>query len=198
MKEVKLHRFAGPFNEIPFQNYIQSPVGLVPKAGNQTRLIFHLFYTFKNGNKSVNEWIPKELCLVKYRDLDHAVRNCIHFMQSPAFKNTMGLTMASPVAKTLFFGSTDLKSAFRQMPLKRKMWPILIIKATNLITGKMQYFVDKCLPFGASISCTLFQRLSNSLKHIVETMESMYNSVTNYLDDFLFVHLVRAVCNRIM
>ena len=31
MKEVKEKRIAGPYLEIPFQNYIQSPVGLVPK-----------------------------------------------------------------------------------------------------------------------------------------------------------------------
>ena len=32
MKEVSHKRFAGPFNEVPFEYYIQSPVGLVPKA----------------------------------------------------------------------------------------------------------------------------------------------------------------------
>ena len=31
MKEVQLGHFAGPFTEIPFRYYIQSPVGLVPK-----------------------------------------------------------------------------------------------------------------------------------------------------------------------
>ena len=32
MKEVELHRFAGPFEHIPFREYVQSPVGLVAKA----------------------------------------------------------------------------------------------------------------------------------------------------------------------
>ena len=45
MKEVQNNRFAGPFENIPFKNYTQSPVGLVPKgAGMDTRLIFHLSY----------------------------------------------------------------------------------------------------------------------------------------------------------
>ena len=35
MKEVKAKRFAGPFKNIPFENYIQSPIGLVPKSGNR-------------------------------------------------------------------------------------------------------------------------------------------------------------------
>ena len=33
MKEVKLKRYAGPFKEIPFETYMQSPIGLVPKDG---------------------------------------------------------------------------------------------------------------------------------------------------------------------
>ena len=61
MKEVKLKRFARPFAEIPFDNYIQSPVGLVPKAGGQTRLIFHLSYNFSDDlerDGSVNYFTP--------------------------------------------------------------------------------------------------------------------------------------------
>ena len=43
MVEVKAKRYAGPFKKIPYKNYIQSPVGLVPKdKGKKTRLIFHL------------------------------------------------------------------------------------------------------------------------------------------------------------
>ena len=45
MKEVKDKRFAGPFEEVPFEYFIQSPVGLVPKDnGTKTRLIFHFSY----------------------------------------------------------------------------------------------------------------------------------------------------------
>ena len=76
MKEVKLKRVAGPFKDIPYENFIQSPIGLVPKAGNsgQTRLIFHLSYDFdKNEERSLNFYTPKSKCSVKYRDLDHAV-----------------------------------------------------------------------------------------------------------------------------
>ena len=46
MKEVKLGRTAGPFRQVPYKNYIQSPIGLVPKAGGQTRMIFHLSFDF--------------------------------------------------------------------------------------------------------------------------------------------------------
>ena len=58
IKEVKLGRVAGPFDEIPFENFIQSPIGLVPKVGNkkqnQTRLIFHLSYNFTDSKVREN------------------------------------------------------------------------------------------------------------------------------------------------
>ena len=45
MKEVGLKRYAGPFTRIPFDTYIQSPIGLVLKdGGKDVRLIFHLSY----------------------------------------------------------------------------------------------------------------------------------------------------------
>ena len=75
MKEVKVKRVAGPFDEIPFENYIQSPIGLVPKVGgDSTRLIFHLSYDCKkDGLGSVNHFTPSEKCSVKYKDLDYAI-----------------------------------------------------------------------------------------------------------------------------
>ena len=59
MKEVQLGRFAGPYREPPFECFVQSPIGLVPKdKGTKTRLIFHLSYPCDGD--SVNSGIPKE------------------------------------------------------------------------------------------------------------------------------------------
>ena len=80
MSEVELGRYAGLFNEdeLPFENFMQSPIGLVPKAGNKnkTRLIFHLPYNFnKQEGTSFNANTPKEKCSAKYNDLDEAIKN---------------------------------------------------------------------------------------------------------------------------
>ena len=76
MAEVKLGRFAGPFDKPPLEYFVQSPIGLVPKdKGLKTRFIFHLSYP-RSGN-SVNSGIPKELCTVKYPDFDEAVKLCL-------------------------------------------------------------------------------------------------------------------------
>ena len=79
----------------------------------------------------------------------------------------------------------------------------LVMKTKHPLTGKMLYFIDKCLPFGSSISCAHFQSLSNALAHIVEVKTRtinprLGNKITNYLDDFLFLSLIRALCNQQM
>ena len=75
MKEVKAERYAGPFEKIPFDNYIQSPIGLVPKdGGNDTRLIFHLSYPRGKSSTSVNANTPDHLCKVTYPDFIEVIQ----------------------------------------------------------------------------------------------------------------------------
>ena len=187
MKEVKEGRYTGPFKEIPFEYYIQLPIGLVPKdGGKKTRLIFHLSYDVKkSGLSSLNSYIPKDSCTVKYHDLDEAI--------ACSFKWGGGKTK-----KTVYYGKTNVESAFRLVPLKRSCWMLLIFKARHPITKKIWYFVDKCLPFRASISCKIFQRFSDALKHIIEGKTQIYMAVVNYLDDFLFITYTIRECNRMM
>ena len=175
MKEVKEGRYAGPFEEIPFEYYIQSPIGLVPKdGGKSTRLIFHLSYPRESGS-SVNENTPQSQCTVKYPDFNEAIQLCI--------KEGKGCKIVK----------SDIKSAFRNLGIKRKHWKFLVMKATNPADGKTYYFVDKCLPFGASISCFHFQRFSNAIKHIVQFKTK--KSLANYMDDFFFAQLMKLLCN---
>ena len=98
MKEVKAGHYAGPFDQIPFKYFIQSPIGLVPKdGGKKTRLIFHLSYKFSNGNESINFWTPKESCSVRYNDLDDAIANT--------------LNLKSQGSQHIYMAKTDLKMA---------------------------------------------------------------------------------------
>ena len=176
MKEVKAKRYAGPFKEIPFNTYIQSPIGLVPKdGGKDTRLIFHLSYPRGKGS-SVNANTPKEACSVTYPDFTKAIQLCLK------------------QGKNCHIAKSDMKSAFRNLGILKKHWRYLVMKAVNPLDGLTYYFVDKCLPFGASISCSHFQRFSNAVKHIVQWKTK--ESLVNYLDDFLFAHLIKLLCNN--
>ena len=107
MSEVSENRVAGPFEIVPFDYFIQSPIGLVPKHGNKTRLIFHLSYNFPDGSEgggSLNHHTPRELCTVHYKDLDYAVRCCLRV------KNSISSVCDSAIA---YMSKTDIRSAFR-------------------------------------------------------------------------------------
>ena len=126
LKEVRIVWVAGPFDQIPFSDFIQSPIGLVPKdGGKQTRLIFHLPYDFSDY-RSVNHYIPQELCSVKYHDLDVAVNICLRLIKQDG--------------EVVFMSKTNGKSAFCVLPLDRESWHWLIMKAENPETKRIQFF----------------------------------------------------------
>ena len=116
MKEVKHNRYTGPFQKIPFKNYIQSPVRLVPKGQNDTRLIFHLSQP-RVGGGSVNAETPKDLCTVRYCDFTQAIRACLD------------LGVDCKLCKS------DMKSAFRNLGMKPGQFCLLVLKATSPIDG---------------------------------------------------------------
>ena len=191
MKKVGEKKFAGPFSKIPYTNYIQSPIGLVPKSGGKTRLIFYLSYNFiddKEKHGSLNYFTPKELCTVNYHDLDVAVRYCL---------KTSGQA-GQGLRKPIYLAKSDLMSAFRMIPIAKEHWCWMVLKAEDPRTGRVMYFVDKCLPFGASISCSHFQRFSNAIKFLIEYITGKTLQVVNYLDDFLFIETSAATCNAMV
>ena len=193
MKEVDLGRFAGPFTkqEFPFTNYIQSLVGLVPKSGNKTRLIFHLSFDFgsQSSELSVNHHTPSELCSLKYNDLDVAVKACMQLLHNTG-------------TSQLFFAKTDATSEFRLLPMSLNSRDWLVIKVRHPISNQMCYFIDKCLSFGSSISCALFQKFSDSLCFLTEwriqALLYLPPTITNYLDDFLFAAISYLLCNHML
>ena len=177
MKEVNLGRFAGPFkeSEIPFKNFIQSPIGLVPKGnGTDTRLIFHLSYP-KTGD-SVNSQTPSWMCTTEYSDFSEAIRICLSEGESCRI------------------GKSDMQSAFRNLGVRPEQFCWLLMKARSPIDGQIYYFADKCIPFGSSVSCSHFQRVSDGIAHIVR-FRNHGKPLVNYLDDFFFAALLRAICD---
>ena len=177
MKEVKLKRYAGPFETIPFQHYLQSPIGLVPKDnGKDTRLIFHLSYPRGPQSTSLNANTPSELCSVKYPDFSDAVQLCLREGQGCAISRS------------------DVQMVFRNLGIKKSQWCLLVMKARSPLDGKIKFFVDKAVPFGASRSCFLFQEVSCAVAHLVKFRTKKDN--INYLDDYLFAEMVKTLCNR--
>ena len=119
MKEIKAGQYVRPYADIPFKNYIQSPIGLVPKDGGRaTRLIFHQSYNFSENldeDVSLNYFTPRELCTVHYKDLDYAIQTFMKFKESQRF----------------FLSKTDLRSAFCRLPILAKDHWLLCMQATH-------------------------------------------------------------------
>ena len=172
---------------------MQSPVGLVPKANNKTRLKFHLSYDFGDGTdearRSFNFHTPKDLCSIHYNDLDHSVKNCLDLLRKAS-----EMLVTRP---QIYLGKSDLSNAFKLAPALVKHHKWLVLKAQHPVSGKVWFFIDLCMPFGASISCAIFQAFSDALKHIMEWILKD-KALTNYLDDFLFLALLKQRCDYMM
>ena len=136
---------------------------------------------------SLNAATPVNKCLVQYPDMDRAIETCLAL---DLWENQGD--------GTIYYSKTDVQSAFRILPLNKNSYKWLLMKATNPVNGKTYYFVEKCLPFGASISCAHFQRFSNALRHIFEKKTGSVMIVTNYLDDFLFVVNTKEKCDKLV
>ena len=146
-------------------------------GGSDCRLIFHLSYP-KNGTSSVNANTPADKCKVVYPDFSEAIKLCIK------------------EGKFCHLSRSDMKSAFRNLGILRKHWPFLCMKAKSPIDNKWYIFVDKCLPFGARISCILFQEFSDCIAFLVQCKSASGKKVINYLDDYLFIALLKTLCNN--
>ena len=89
-----------------------------------------------------------------------------------------------------------MKSAFRNLPIKPEHWRWLVMMAKHPRTKRKFYFYDKTVPFGASISCSNFQRVSNPIEYLYKYRTG--KRATNYLDDFLFAALLQIYCNKLV
>ena len=147
----------------------------MPKdKGLKTRLIFHLSYP-RDGD-SVNSGIPKQDCSVKYPDFERAIELCI------------AAGVSCSIAKS------DMSSAFRHILLRPDQWYLMVMKATHPVSKKTYFFIDKCLPFGSSISSAIFQDVSDAIAFLVQFKMGKNN--VNYLDDYLFVLLLKRECDH--
>ena len=99
--------------------------------------------------------------------------------------------MCLEVGPVCYVAKSDFKAAFRNLPIKPQDQKLLVMKAKNPAMNKWMFFVDKCLPFGSSVSCSHFQRVSNTIEHIFRKTSG--SKANNYLDDFLFTTLLKCL-----
>lgn len=159
LEEVELGRVVGPFESPPFTNLQVYPLGLVPKKNSSKwRTIFHLSYP-KGTSDSINANIPIEDFPLQYIKVEDAI-SLIH-----------------EFGEGTFMTKTDIKSAFRIIPVHPNDWELLGM------SWKGRYYFDTVLPFGLRSAPFLFNQLSDAVEWVIK-----YNlhipSVIHILDDF--------------
>ena len=158
MKEVRLGRVAGPFESPPLDRFRVSPLGVVPKGESDFRMIFDL--SLPRG-VSVNDGIPKEAKTVEYTDYQTLVRAI----------DILGIGT--------YMAKTDLKSAFRQIPIHPADRHLLGMRVRGY------YFVDKVLPFGLATSCRIFEAFTSVLNQILQSRIPPEVYLGYYIDDYM-------------
>lgn len=160
-------KVAGPFDSIPLNNFISSPLGLVPKhTPGEWRLIHHLSHP---KGQSVNDGIPEYYSKVSYDNLDYA------------------LAIIAKLGKGTFISKSDVKSAFYNLPIHPQDYNLLGF------TWEDQFYYFKVAAMGCSSSCRSFELLSTSLQWILQQYFQV-NYVSHILDDFMFFHKDKDQC----
>ena len=160
--EVSLGRMAGPFDTPAFQNFQISPIGLVPKKNSDKfRAIFHLSYP-KSGSTNINSGISKEDFSLQYVTIDDAIEGI------------------EGIAPGSFLAKTDIKSAFRLIPVHPDDYELLGMKWEG------KYYYDKVLPFGLRSAPAIFNKLSDALEWIL-IKKSNISFVCHIVDNFLLI-----------
>ena len=160
-KELQLGQFSGPYEVSPYLHFVVSPLGVrEKKTPSQYRIIHNLSYPY--DETSVNAGVPKQSASVTYASI------------SDAAKHVVGM------GQHCFLAKTDIKSAFRIVPVHPKDRHLLGFRWQGHL-----YF-DNCLPIGCSSSCRIFETFSSSLEWII-TRRLPLVKVVHVQDDFLFI-----------
>ena len=166
-KELTAGRIVGPFDVPPFDPFRVSPLGIIPKKSpGEFRLIHHLSYP---AGSSVNDGIPKELATMRYATIDDAIR------------------LIKSLGKGCFLAKTDIKSAFRIIPVSPNDFPLLGMEWQG------KFYFDKCLPMGCSSSCNIFETFTTALEWVAMNKLNA-SALIHILDDFLFIAPSKEKC----
>lgn len=159
--EVSKGRVKGPYSKPPLNNFICSPLGVVPKkTPNSFRIIHDLSYP--KHAISVNATIPRD--------------NSAVILES--FDNVASLVLSAGRGSLL--AKADIEEAFRIIPISPLDYHKLGFKFDN------NYYFYRVLPMGASSSVAIFETFSRALQWILRYRYGVLR-VSHIIDDFIFV-----------
>jgi hypothetical protein len=160
-KEINLGRYI----VVPSPPAVVSSLGAVSKSGsNKIRLIHDL----SRPDGGLNKYGVDSS--VKYTRLDYA------------------LTLIKPDG---FLSKIDLSEAYMSIPLNSSCFGLTGLQWIFEGQQETTYLYDARLPFGSSLSCRIFQSISDS---IVRIMRRNGFVIVSYIDDFMVIADTKLEC----
>ena len=168
-KELDAQRLVGPFSSPPFPVFRVSPLGLVPrKVEGEFRLLHHL--SFPKGS-SLSDGISPDHTSVSYATVEDAIWRI------------------RTVGSSCFLAKTDIKNAFRIIPIRPQDYNLLGMCWRGL------YYYDRCMPMGCSSSCKTVETFSTAIKWIAQNKLHITH-ILHLLDDFLIISPKEDLCQK--
>ena len=93
------------------------------------------------------------------------------------------------VGSTCFLAKTDIKNAFRIIPIRPQDYNLLGMCWRGL------YYYDRCMPMGFSSSCKTFETFSTAIEWIAQNKLHI-NEILHLLDDFLIISPTEDLCRK--
>lgn len=159
--DVSKGRVKGPYSKPPLNNFVSSPLGVVPKKNTDSFRIIHDL-SYPKHAMHVNATIPRENSTVS---LDN-------------FDNVASLVLSA--GKSSLLAKADIEEAFRIIPISPLDYHKLGFKFEN------NFYFDRVLPMGASSSVAIFETFSRALQWFLKNNFNV-TRVSHIIDDFIFV-----------
>lgn len=163
-KELKNGYLIGPYEKIPYNHYRINPIGIADsKYSDKKRLIVDLSAPHNDDmHPSLNSLIDKAEYSLKYVTIDDAIKAIKKF------------------GRGSWLMKTDIKDAFKLIPLSSDWWPF-----HGIFWDNQFYFFTK-LVFGSRSSPKIFDTFSSAVCWIAANNYGI-NPLLHLLDDFLAV-----------
>ena len=97
------------------------------------------------------------------------------------------IRLIKSLGKGCFLAKTDIKSAFRIIPVSPNDFPLLGMEWQG------KFYFDKCLPMGCSSSCNIFETFTTALEWVAMNKLNA-SALIHILDDFLFIAPSKEKC----
>ena len=162
-KELDNGFIYGPFEQLHFENYRVSPLGVAEgKYSKKKRLILDLSAPHNDDDPSINDLIDKASCSMSYVKIDDAIR------------------IITSYGKGTKLCKFDIRNAFKICPVLPSQWPLFCFKWETF------YYFYVRLSFGCRSSPKIFDNISSAICFIAEHNYKVKH-ILHLLDDFLTI-----------